>query len=73
MNQQKNKKKKKKIDYHQAKKSILAKLMIGGTKNTDLTSATNKAALFIIAIAYLILLNRQRKMIAQTPAKANTA
>jgi len=47
--------------------------MTGGTKNTDLTSPTNNAALLIIATAYLILLNRQRKMIPQRPAKANTA
>lgn len=59
--------------YHQAMKSILNIVTTGGTKKTDLTSATKRAALLIIAIANLIRLNKHKKITAHKPANANTA
>lgn len=54
-------------------KSMLKTVIIGGTKNTVLTSVTKRAALFIMAIANLILLNKHKKTTASKPVKANTA
>lgn len=52
---------------HQATKIMLKSVIIGGTRKTDLTSATNNAALLMIAIAYLILLKMHKKIIKHRP------
>lgn len=54
-------------------KSMLKKVITGGTKKTLFTSATKRAALLIIATANLIRLYRHRKVIAHKPAKPKTA
>lgn len=52
---------------------MFKRVIIGGTKKTDFTSATKRAALLIIAIAYLMRLNKHKNITAQRPAKAKTA